>query len=73
MWPSSMSTKQRDLTTRPLYVPSPQEVARDYKPTYAVFYNPGAMIPRVENVPLGMLTHDPRDHGALPHYLETRS
>ena len=73
MWPSSMSTKQRNLTTRPLYVPDAKQITREYRPVYHPCYDPSAMIPRVENVPLGMLTHDPRDHGALPYYLETRS
>ena len=42
-----------DRFTTPAYTPTEEEKQRDYTPRYHPFYDPSAMIPRVEHAPLG--------------------
>ena len=51
------STTDRVRTS--VYTPTPEQIARDYKPKYHVFYDPTWGAPRVENVPLGMSIREP--------------
>lgn len=44
-----------DRVVTPLYIPTPEQIARDYVPKYHVFYDPTWGAPRAENLPTGVI------------------